>query len=122
MPESALARKPADMSYEEAAALAPGGRHRAAGQPRKGTRPARAARVASLLSHTPRPSFPSAHTPRPIREQLQVHRRVAVRARAREARSTRVIRRLAFDRTLPASEALGRIRDAFRSYDEEGIA
>jgi hypothetical protein len=32
------------------------------------------------------------------------------------------IRRLAFDRTLPASEALGRIRDAFRSYDEEDIA
>jgi hypothetical protein len=30
--------------------------------------------------------------------------------------------RLAFDRNLPPSEALGRIRDAFRSYDEEGIA
>jgi hypothetical protein len=25
--------------------------------------------------------------------------------------------RLAFDRTLPASEALGRIRDAYRDYD-----
>jgi hypothetical protein len=35
---------------------------------------------------------------------------------------TRAIRRLAFDRNLPPSEALGRIRDAFRSYDEEGIA
>jgi hypothetical protein len=32
------------------------------------------------------------------------------------------IRRLAFDRTLPPSEALGRIRDAFRSYDEGGVA
>ncbi len=28
----------------------------------------------------------------------------------------------AFDRTLPPSEALGRIRDQFRSYDEGGIA
>ena len=28
------------------------------------------------------------------------------------------VRRLAFDRTLPASEALGRIRDAYRDYDE----
>jgi hypothetical protein len=27
------------------------------------------------------------------------------------------VRRLAFDRTLPPSEALGRIRDAFRDYD-----
>jgi hypothetical protein len=27
------------------------------------------------------------------------------------------IRRLAFDRTLPPSEALGRIRDAFHEYD-----
>ena len=27
------------------------------------------------------------------------------------------VRRLAFDRTLPASEALGRIRDAFTVYD-----
>jgi hypothetical protein len=27
------------------------------------------------------------------------------------------IRRLAFDRSLPASEALGRIRDAFTDYD-----
>jgi hypothetical protein len=27
------------------------------------------------------------------------------------------IRRLAFDRTLPGIEALGRIRDAFRDYD-----
>ena len=30
------------------------------------------------------------------------------------------VRRLAFDRTLPPSEALGRIRDAFRSYDRGG--
>ena len=29
------------------------------------------------------------------------------------------VRRLAFDRTLPPPEALGRIRDQFRSYDEE---
>jgi hypothetical protein len=35
---------------------------------------------------------------------------------------TRAIRRLAFDRNLPPSEAMGRIRDQFRSYDEEGIA
>jgi hypothetical protein len=28
------------------------------------------------------------------------------------------VRRLAFDRTLPPAEALGRIRDQFRSYDE----
>ena len=42
VPESALARKPADMSYEEAAALAPGGRYRAAGHPRQRARPARA--------------------------------------------------------------------------------
>ncbi|HET6918592.1 MAG TPA: hypothetical protein VFI46_03900 [Jiangellaceae bacterium] len=34
---------------------------------------------------------------------------------------TRAVRRLAFDRILPPSEALGRIRDAFRSYDEGGI-
>jgi hypothetical protein len=27
------------------------------------------------------------------------------------------VRRLAFDRALPASEALGRIRDAFHDYD-----
>ena len=27
------------------------------------------------------------------------------------------VRRLAFDRTLPAPEALGRIRDAFGDYD-----
>ena len=27
------------------------------------------------------------------------------------------VRRLAFDRTLPPSEALGRIRDAFHDYD-----
>ena len=28
------------------------------------------------------------------------------------------VRRLAFDRTLPPSEALGRIRDAYRDYDQ----
>jgi hypothetical protein len=28
------------------------------------------------------------------------------------------VRRLAFDRTLPASEALGRIRDAYQDYDD----
>jgi len=27
------------------------------------------------------------------------------------------VRRIAFDRTLPPSEALGRIRDAFQDYD-----
>jgi hypothetical protein len=32
------------------------------------------------------------------------------------------VRRLAFDHTLPPSEAMGRIRDAFRSYDDEGLA
>jgi hypothetical protein len=30
------------------------------------------------------------------------------------------IRQLAFDHTLPASEALGRIRDAFQDYDQPG--
>jgi hypothetical protein len=30
------------------------------------------------------------------------------------------VRRLAFDRTLPPSEALGRIRDAYRDYDQQG--
>jgi hypothetical protein len=32
------------------------------------------------------------------------------------------VHRLAFDRNLPPSEALGRIRDQFRSYDKVGIA
>ena len=32
-------------------------------------------------------------------------------------RLTTAVRWLAFDRTLPASEALGRIRDAFQDYD-----
>jgi hypothetical protein len=32
------------------------------------------------------------------------------------------VRRLAFDRTLPPAEALGRIRDAYRDYDEGGKA
>jgi hypothetical protein len=30
------------------------------------------------------------------------------------------VRRLAFDRTLPPSEALGGIRDAFHDYDHQG--
>ena len=30
------------------------------------------------------------------------------------------MRRLAFDRTLPPPEALGRIRDAFQDYDQQG--
>jgi hypothetical protein len=30
------------------------------------------------------------------------------------------VRRLAFDRTLPPSEARGRIRDAFQDYDQQG--
>ena len=30
------------------------------------------------------------------------------------------VRRLAFDRTLPAPEAMGRIRDAFHDYDPQG--
>ena len=30
------------------------------------------------------------------------------------------VRAVAFDRTLPASEALGRIRDAYREHDHEG--
>jgi hypothetical protein len=32
------------------------------------------------------------------------------------------VRRLAFDRNLPPAEALGRIRDAYRDYDEGGNA
>jgi hypothetical protein len=31
-----------------------------------------------------------------------------------------VVRRLAFDRTLPAAEAMGRIRDAYHDYDKLG--
>jgi hypothetical protein len=30
------------------------------------------------------------------------------------------VRRLAFDLNLPASEAMARIRDAFRNYDHQG--
>ncbi len=30
------------------------------------------------------------------------------------------VRRLAFDRTLPPTEAMGRIRDAFNDYDQQG--
>jgi hypothetical protein len=30
------------------------------------------------------------------------------------------VHRLAFDRTLPPAEALGRIRDAFHDYDHRG--
>jgi hypothetical protein len=30
------------------------------------------------------------------------------------------VRRLAFDRTLPPAEALGRIRDAYQDYDHHG--
>jgi hypothetical protein len=30
------------------------------------------------------------------------------------------VRRLAFDRSLPPSEALGRIRDAYHNYDGKG--
>ena len=32
------------------------------------------------------------------------------------------VRRIAHDRTLPPSEALGRIRDAYRDYDQGGKA
>ena len=35
-------------------------------------------------------------------------------------RLTTAVRRLAFDRTLPPLEALGRIRDAFHDYDHQG--
>jgi hypothetical protein len=35
-------------------------------------------------------------------------------------RLTTAVRRLAFDRTLPPWEALGRIRDAFHDYDHRG--
>jgi hypothetical protein len=31
------------------------------------------------------------------------------------------VRWLAFDRTLPPSEALGRIRDTFHDYDHRGV-
>jgi hypothetical protein len=31
------------------------------------------------------------------------------------------VRRIAYDRTLPPSEAMGRIRDAFHDYDEGGV-
>ena len=32
-----------------------------------------------------------------------------------------VVRRLVFDNSLPASDALGRIRDAYRDYDEGAV-
>jgi hypothetical protein len=32
------------------------------------------------------------------------------------------LRRLAFDRNLPASEAMARIRDAFHHYDHQGVS
>ena len=32
-----------------------------------------------------------------------------------------VVRRLAFDSSLPPLEAMGRIRDAFHDYDEGGV-
>jgi hypothetical protein len=35
-------------------------------------------------------------------------------------RLTDTVRRLAFDKSLPPSEALGRIRDAFQDYDQQG--
>jgi hypothetical protein len=35
-------------------------------------------------------------------------------------RLTTAVRRLAFDPSLPASEAMGRIRDAFQDYDQQG--
>jgi hypothetical protein len=35
-------------------------------------------------------------------------------------RLTTAVRRLAFDRTLPPSEAVGRLWDAFRDYDDQG--
>jgi len=31
------------------------------------------------------------------------------------------VRRLAFDRSLPPPEALGRIRDAYQDYDRQGV-
>ena len=35
-------------------------------------------------------------------------------------RLTTTVRRLAFDTSLPAAEAMGRIRDAFQDYDQQG--
>ena len=32
------------------------------------------------------------------------------------------VRRLAFDTSLPPAEAMGRIRDAFRDYDQQGAS
>ena len=32
------------------------------------------------------------------------------------------VRRLAFDTSLPPPEALGRIRDAYRDYDQQGAS
>jgi hypothetical protein len=40
--------------------------------------------------------------------------------RAELLRLTTAVRRLAFDRTLPPPEALGRIRDAYHDYDQQG--
>jgi hypothetical protein len=35
-------------------------------------------------------------------------------------RLTTAVRRLAFDTSLPPAEAMGRIRDAFQDYDQQG--
>ena len=35
-------------------------------------------------------------------------------------RLTTAVRRLAFDTSLPPTEAMGRIRDAYRDYDQRG--
>ena len=35
-------------------------------------------------------------------------------------RLTTTVRRLAFDSSLPPTEAMGRIRDAFQDYDQQG--
>ena len=46
--------------------------------------------------------------------------RAAITPGAELLRLTTAVRRLAFDTSLPPSEAMGRIRDAFQEYDRQG--
>jgi hypothetical protein len=53
----------------------------------------------------------------PERQGHQARLVATVSARRELLTLVGAVRRLAFDRTLPPSEALGRIRDAFNDYD-----
>ena len=55
-----------------------------------------------------------------LTEPTSLLRRPTNAASAELLRLVGAVRRLAFDRTLPPSEALGRIRDAFNDFDHHG--